>query len=60
MDSLSRPQGGCYRGRYSLQILLFGAELTQVYANQAGRHVKPSVHAIPIETRVVEKPKPNS
>jgi membrane protein len=42
---------------YSSQILLFGAEFTQVYANQAGRHVKPSKHAIPIETRVVEKPK---
>lgn len=40
---------------YSSQILLFGAEFTQVYANQAGRHVKPSEHAIPIETRVVEK-----
>jgi membrane protein len=45
---------------YSSQILLFGAEFTQVYANQAGRHVKPSVHAIPIERRVVEKPKPKS
>lgn len=42
---------------YSSQILLFGAEFTQVYANQAGRHVKPSEHAIPIETRVVEKRK---
>lgn len=42
---------------YSSQIMLFGAEFTQVYANQAGRHVKPSVHAIPIERRVVEKPK---
>ena len=42
---------------YSSQILLFGAEFTQVYANQAGRHVKPSAHAIPIETRVTEKPK---
>jgi membrane protein len=42
---------------YSSQILLFGAEFTQVYANQAGRHVKPSEHAIPIETRVTEKPK---
>jgi membrane protein len=41
---------------YSSQILLFGAEFRQVYANQAGRHVKPSRHAIPIETRVVEEP----
>ena len=40
---------------YSSQILLFGAEFTQVYANQAGRRVKPSEHAVPIETPEVEK-----
>jgi membrane protein len=41
---------------YSSQILLFGAEFTQVYANQAGRWVKPSKHAVPIETtKEVEK-----
>jgi membrane protein len=39
---------------YSSQILLFGAEFTQVYANQAGRRVKPSEHAVPIETKEVE------
>jgi membrane protein len=43
---------------YSSQILLFGAEFTQVYANQAGRKMKPSEHAIPIETVEVEKPRP--
>lgn len=42
---------------YSSQILLFGAEFTQVYANSAGRHVKPSEHAVPIETQEVEKRK---
>ncbi len=40
---------------YSSQILLFGAEFTQVYANQAGRRVKPSAHAVPIVTSEVEK-----
>ena len=44
---------------YSSQILLFGAEFTQVYANQAGRRVKPSEHAIPIVTREVEQPHPD-
>src|SRR6186997_756207 len=34
---------------YSSQILLFGAEFTQVYANQAGRRVQPSKYAVPIE-----------
>ena len=44
---------------YSSQILLFGAEFTQVYANQAGRRVKPSEHAIPIVTREVEQSHPD-
>jgi len=44
---------------YSSQILLFGAEFTQVYANWAGRKVKPSEHAIPIVTREVERPHPD-
>jgi membrane protein len=43
---------------YSSQILLFGAEFTQVYANQAGRRVKPSEHAVPIETMEGEKRHP--
>jgi membrane protein len=44
---------------YSSQILLFGAEFTQVYANWAGRRVKPSEHAVPIETKEVEKKHPD-
>src|SRR5438874_3551853 len=40
---------------YSSQILLFGAEFTQVYANRSGRRVKPSEHAAPIVTSGVEK-----
>jgi membrane protein len=43
---------------YSSQILLFGAEFTQVYANQAGRRVKPSEHAVPIEMKEVEQRHP--
>ena len=41
---------------YSSQILLFGAEFTQVYANQAGRRVEPSEHAVPIVTTEQERP----
>src|SRR4029077_15610468 len=39
---------------YSSQILLFGAEFTQVYANQAGRGVAPDEHAIRVETKEVQ------
>lgn len=42
---------------YSSQILLFGAEFTQVYANQAGRRVQPSAYAVPIEETEVERPR---
>src|SRR3954451_8691345 len=43
---------------YSSQILLFGAEFTQVYANQAVRRVAPSEHAVPIETKEIERAHP--
>ena len=39
---------------YSSQILLFGAEFTQVYATQAGRGVVPDEHAVRVETKEVE------
>src|SRR6476469_410221 len=39
---------------YSSQILLFGAEFTQVYANNSGRRVTPSEHAVPITMTEVE------
>ena len=39
---------------YSSQILLFGAEFTQVYARQAGREVEPSEYAIRVETKEIE------
>lgn len=31
---------------YSAQILLFGAEFTQVYANRFGSHIEPDEHAV--------------
>jgi len=39
---------------YSAQILLFGAEFTQVYACRAGRGVIPDEHAIRVETKEVK------
>lgn len=41
---------------YSSQILLFGAEFTQVYAQRAGRALKPSEYAVRLETKQVEVP----
>ena len=38
---------------YSSQILLFGAEFTQVYASQAGRGIAPDEDAIRVETNEV-------
>jgi membrane protein len=39
---------------YSSQILLFGAEFTQVYAQQAGRQLEPSHYAIRVETKEIQ------
>jgi membrane protein len=39
---------------YSSQILLFGAEFTQVYAARAGRELKPSEYAVRIVTQKFE------
>ena len=39
---------------YSSQILLFGAEFTQVYANRCGQSVKPDKYAIRAEQREVK------
>ena len=41
---------------YSAQILLFGAEFTQVYANAYGSQVKPQEHAVMVERREIEVP----
>jgi membrane protein len=40
---------------YSSQILLFGAEFTQVYASRAGRGLKPAKYAVRIETKKIEE-----
>ena len=42
---------------YSSQILLFGAEFTQVYANREGRRVQPNEFAVPIERTESELPR---
>ena len=39
---------------YSSQILLFGAEFTQVYAAQAGRAFRPSEYAVRVKTTKVQ------
>jgi membrane protein len=39
---------------YSSQILLFGAEFTQVYADRAGRGVEPADYAVRVITKTVE------
>ena len=41
---------------YSAQIMLFGAEFTQVYANEFGSHIEPEAHALRVEKRMVEIP----
>jgi membrane protein len=41
---------------YSAQILLFGAEFTQVYTNTYGSQVQPQEHAIMVERREIEVP----
>ncbi len=41
---------------YSSQILLLGAEFTQVYADHFGARVVPDEHAVRIEKQEIEKP----
>jgi membrane protein len=40
---------------YSSQILLFGAEFTQVYAARAGRELEPNEYAVRVSTQKVER-----
>jgi membrane protein len=42
---------------YSAQILLFGAEFTQVYINQFGGRARPDDYAVRIERKEIEKPR---
>jgi len=39
---------------YSAQILLFGAEFTQVYANTYGSKVEPEAHAVRVDRIEIE------
>lgn len=41
---------------YSSQILLLGAEFTQVYADYFGARVLPDTHAVKVEHQEIEKP----
>ena len=41
---------------YSAQILLFGAEFTQVYAHTYGTHVEPQEYAVKVERTDIEVP----
>ncbi len=41
---------------YSSQILLFGAEFTQVYANKYGSQIEPVEHAVRVQKQEVEIP----
>jgi membrane protein len=41
---------------YAAQIVLFGAEFTQVYAKAYGSHVEPEAHAIKVERKDIEVP----
>src|SRR5438270_2630628 len=42
---------------YSSQILLFGAEFTQVYARTCGEDIRPDKYAVAIERKEIEKPR---
>ena len=42
---------------YSSQILLFGAEFTQVYARKFGPEIEPDDYAVCIERKEIEQPK---
>jgi membrane protein len=43
---------------YSAQILLFGAEFTQVYTNQFGSRIEPAEYAVRVEYKEIERPRP--
>ena len=42
---------------YSSQILLFGAEFTQVYADEFGSPVEPNEYAVRVEQKEIEHPR---
>jgi membrane protein len=40
---------------YSAQIMFFGAELTKVYANRFGSHIRPDENALPLTQEAREQ-----
>ena len=45
---------------YSAQIVLFGAEFTQVYANTYGSHIRPSADAVRVKRQEIELDTPRN
>ncbi len=41
---------------YAAQILLFGAEFTQIYANTYGTQIESQEHAVKVERKEIEVP----
>jgi membrane protein len=41
---------------YAAQIVIFGAEFTQVYALERGRGIRPAKHAVLVDRKVIELP----
>jgi len=41
---------------YAAQIVLFGAEFTRVYAQERGRGIRPSKHAVRVDRKEIELP----
>jgi membrane protein len=45
---------------YAAQIVLFGAEFTQVYSRERGRGIQPAKHAVRVKRREIELPPPTN
>ena len=43
---------------YAAQIVLFGAEFTQVYSQERGRGIHPAKYAVRVKRREIELPLP--
>jgi membrane protein len=41
---------------YAAQIVLFGAEFTRVYAQERGRDIRPTKHAVRFDRKEIELP----
>jgi membrane protein len=45
---------------YAAEIVLFGAEFTQVYAQERGRRIRPANYAVRVKRREIELPPPGN